>query len=162
MLSNYTSEVQNAVQNVTDAVVDIFVDYFGDVVDAAFEDLTTFSKPDISDYEFPTLDVDFDIDLVPLPEVSVRFEFEEGLELYMQLNTRLEAGATYTLNLFASKTPIGIGLTSDLSAGVTVAIDLILDIRTAIDISSGFHLKIDEGVGITLNMFSREVADIDL
>ncbi|KAK5653234.1 hypothetical protein OQA88_9133 [Cercophora sp. LCS_1] len=161
VFSNYTSEVKGAVRNVTKEVFDIVGDYLEDTLRAAAEDLINFDKPDIRDYQLPTIDVDFDVDLAPLPDVSVRFEFDDGFELFMQLNTKLEVGATYTINLFTSKSPIGVGLGSDVSAGITVAIDLVLDIRDAIDLSSGFHLKLDKGVGMTLNMFSRNVADIN-
>ncbi|KAK3339867.1 hypothetical protein B0T25DRAFT_523544 [Lasiosphaeria hispida] len=156
-ISNYTTEVMRDVLNVTevvfDAVGDTILNVLGDVFTlAVFED--------DYDVEFPTVDVDFDLDLKPLPGVSVKFQFEDGFELYMLLNTKLGAGATYTLNLYASKSPLGFAIGSDITAGVAVVIDLILDVSTAIDMSSGFHLRLDKGVGFELNMFSQNVSNV--
>ncbi|KAK0715929.1 hypothetical protein B0H67DRAFT_489159, partial [Lasiosphaeris hirsuta] len=156
-ISNYTTSVMSEVLNVTevvfDAVGDTVLNFLADVVTLeAFEDG--------HDIEFPTLDVDFDLDLKPLPGVSVKFQFEDGFELYMLLNTKLGAGATYTLNLYGSKSPLGVAIGSDITAGVAVVIDLILDVGTAIDMSSGFHLKLDKGVGFELNMFSQNVSNV--
>ncbi|KAK0641866.1 hypothetical protein B0T16DRAFT_334069 [Cercophora newfieldiana] len=149
-ISNFTAEVANEVKNVTEAIFDSVGNFFESLVD------------DEDGIEFPTLEnVDFDLDLQPLPGVSVKFEFEDDFELYMLLNTKLGAGATYTLNLYASKSPVGIAIGKDITAGVVVVIDLILDVNTAIEISSGFHLKLDKGVGFELNMFSPNVSKVD-
>lgn len=158
-ISNYTAAITKEVVNVTSAVFD----QVGDLVSNVLLDIVTLDVLD-DDYkiEFPTIDVDFDVDLPPLPGVSVKFQFEDDFELYMLLNTRLSAGATYTLNLFASKSALGIAIGNDITAGVVVVIDLILDVSAAIDISSGFHLKLDKGVGFELNMFDKNVSNVAL
>ena len=158
-ISNYTAEVKKEVMNVTEVVFDAVSDTVLGVLGDA---LTLEVFQDDYDVEFPTLDVDFDLDLKPLPDVSVKFQFDDGFELYMLLNTKLGAGATYTLNLYASKSPVVIAIGNDITAGIAVVIDLILDVSTAIDISSGFHLKLDKGVGFELNMFSQNVSNINL
>ncbi len=159
ILGNYTEDVIDTVQNITDVIID----EAGDVLKEFAADLFTGKvfDPD-TDYEFPTFDVDFDIDLPELPDVTVRFEFEDDFELYMELAVRLEGAATYTLNLFSSQSPIGIAVGSDITVGVACVIDLILDARAALEISSGFHLKLDKGVGFELNMFSPNVSDLAL
>jgi len=139
-ISNYTAEIKNEVNNITEAVFDVVGDTVGTVVDLIADVFTgDVFEPDY-DLEFPTLaNISFDLDLKPLPGVSVKFEFQDDFELYMLLNTKLGAGATYTLNLYASKSPVGIAIGSDITAGVVVVIDLILDVTTAVEISSGFH-----------------------
>ena len=162
-ISNYTAEIQNEVKNITEAVFDAVGNTVGTVVDV----LGDFFTGDVFDkdyeIEFPTLaNVSFDLDLKPLPGVSVKFEFQDDFELYMLLNTKLGAGATYTLNLYPSKSPVGIAIGSDIAAGVVVVIDLILDVSTAVEISSGFHMKLDKGVGFELDMFSPNLSNVAL
>ena len=159
IITNYTAAVKEEVRNVTESVVGQVSAAVGNTIGDVF---TGQAFEDDYDFEFPTIDVDFDVDLAPLPGVSVTFKFEEDFELYMLLNTKLAGGATYTLNLFASKTALGIAISNDITAGVAVVIDLILDVRTAIDISSGFHLKLDRGVGMKLDMFGQNVSDLAL
>jgi hypothetical protein len=80
----------------------------------------------------------------------------------MLLDTTLSAGATYTLNLYTSETPIGFAISNNLWLGVIFAIDLILDVNAEIDMSSGFHIKLDDGAALDINMFDTEVANIAL
>lgn len=44
--------------------------------------------------------------------------------------------------------------------GAVLTVDLILAVEGAIDISSGFHVKLDDGVAINLPLFGDEVADM--
>jgi len=161
IISNYTAEIAGTVKNVTDVVVDKLAGAIKQTVKNVVDDI--FDGPDDDNpFQFPTIDVDFDLDLAPLPGVTVQFQFDDDLEIYMRLNSKLAAGATYTLNLFSSVSPLGVAIGSDITAGVAVVIDLILDVRTAIDISSGFHLRLDKGVGMKLDMFSPNVSDLAL
>jgi len=57
---------------------------------------------------------------------------------------------------------MGIAVGSDITAGVACVIDLVLDVETVLDITSGFHLKLDKGVRMELRMFGLNVSWIDL
>lgn len=116
---------------------------------------------DLDDFEFPTFNYTFDLDVPSIPECNLRFQFD-GLELYMMIDTILGVGATYELNLYSSNTPLGISITKDLEIGIIFAIDLILAVEGQIDISSGFHIKLEDGLAIDIALFSDDVSDIVL
>ncbi|KAH8692049.1 hypothetical protein BGW36DRAFT_303514 [Talaromyces proteolyticus] len=116
---------------------------------------------DFQDISYPTIPLNFTLDIPPIPQCHLKFQFD-GLELYMLLDTTLSVGATYTLNLFTSKDPIGIAIGENLLLGVVFAIDLILDVNAEIDIRSGFHIKLDDGAALDINMFNTDVANIAL
>ena len=82
------------------------------------------------------------------------------MELYLEIGTVLSAGATYEITLFATQSPIGASIGQDLMLGAVLTVDLILAVEGAIDISSGFHVKLDDGVAINLPLFGDEVADM--
>ncbi|KAJ4309544.1 hypothetical protein N0V84_011448 [Fusarium piperis] len=105
------------------------------------------------------MDVDFNIDLPEIPEFRLQFQFD-GLEMYMLIDTVLSAGATYTLNLYTSTTPVGFAVSDNLEVGVIFTIDLILSVEGEINISSGFHLRLDDGVVFELGIFSDKIASI--
>ncbi|KAH8898744.1 hypothetical protein GQ53DRAFT_836804 [Thozetella sp. PMI_491] len=114
----------------------------------------------IGSYGFPTLNVDFNLPSLPsMPAVGLHFELD-GLELYMDLDLILSASATYSLPLFRSESEIGVGNQAGF-AGVVLAIDLLLDVHAEIDISSGFHLKMDDTVNIDLELFSKEISHLN-
>ncbi|PSN75564.1 hypothetical protein BS50DRAFT_43158 [Corynespora cassiicola Philippines] len=151
------TEVKGEIQNVTeeiekqlDGYLDTVTDNFSDGIDLS----------DFSNFELPTFNYSFDVDVPAIPECNLKFGFDE-LEMYVQLNTILSLGATYTLNLYSSNTPVGISVGKNLEFGVIFSVDLILSAEGEIDISSGFHLKLDDGVHINLPLFSNEIADIN-
>ena len=80
----------------------------------------------------------------------------------MQIDTTLSLGATYTLNLYSSTTPLGIRITEELQLGIIFGVDLILSVQGEIDISSGFHIKLNDGVALNIAMFGDQVSDIVL
>jgi hypothetical protein len=84
------------------------------------------------------------------------------MELYMEIDTTLSGGATYTLNLYTSETAIGFTVGEDLLIGVIFSVDLILSVESEIDISSGFHIQLNDGVAIDIPMFDRNVSSITL
>lgn len=116
---------------------------------------------DFDDFDFPPFDVDFDIDLPKLPECNLRLQFD-GLELYMEIDTILSGSATYTLNLYTSQTPIGFKVADGLSVGVVFSIDLIVSVEAEVDISSGFHILLNDGIAIDIHMFDHDVSSITL
>jgi hypothetical protein len=183
-LKNVTSGLKGQVKNVTKNVfndIEKFLDdkLPGDAIinailntaEKAFEGIETALENAFSDVEnlfhtgdlaLPTVDVNFNMHLArPASAVSLQFQLT-GLELYLQLDTILSAGATYTLPLYHSETPLGVSLGKDFTAGVIVAVDLILDVQAQIDIRSGFHLKLPDTFSVDIEMFSQNVSKINL
>lgn len=113
------------------------------------------------DVDFPPFDVDFDIDLPKLPGCNLTFQFD-GLELYMEIDTILSGSATYTLNLYTSQTPMGFSVGKDLLVGVVFSIDLIISVEAEVDISSGFHIQLNDGIAIDIHMFDHDISSITL
>lgn len=148
-------QVKDKVENFTDQVDDYFVNYTKNLPDK-FKDGVS-----LEDFEFPTFPFDFGLNITSIPECNLRFQFD-GMELYMLVDTILSLGATYELNLYSSNTPLGISITKDLEVGIIFAIDLILNVEGEIDISSGFHIKLDDGLAINIALFSDDVSDIIL
>ncbi|KAI2635901.1 hypothetical protein GGS26DRAFT_589568 [Hypomontagnella submonticulosa] len=152
-IQNFTSEVGDGILNTTQQVIDSIDGYFTGVFDK-FED-----GIDLSDFDIPPVNISFNADIPDIPECHLQFKFD-GLELYMLVDTILSAGATYNLNLYSSKTPIGISASKDLSIGVIFSIDLILSAQAQIDISSGIHIKLEDGVGLDMALFGQNVSSI--
>ncbi|TRX90705.1 hypothetical protein FHL15_008480 [Xylaria flabelliformis] len=147
-ITNFTQDVGEKIENVTETALTY--------VKNEFEDLIT----DTTDgFDFPPLNIDFNVDIPAIPECRLRFQFDD-LELYMSLDTVLSAGATYTLNLYSSNTVIGISSDSKTFVGVIVSIDLILGVDADIDISSGLHIKVDDGMALDLSLFSQKVSNV--
>ena len=118
---------------------------------------------DVESIPFPTIEFDFNTsgNITGIPEVSLEIQFNH-LELYAELEAALTAGATYTINLYTTNTPIGIKLRNGLLFGVALSFDLIFDVEAEIDMSSGFHLEVDDGFSVKLGLFQQEFADMVL
>jgi hypothetical protein len=113
---------------------------------------------DLADFDLPTFERDFNLSIPAIPESSIRFQFD-GMELYMEMETVISAGATYEINLFSSKSPYGFKI-KELQLGFVLTIDLILSVDGEVDISSGFHIKLDDGVSMAIPLFGDSVSDI--
>ena len=142
---------------------DNFTSYIGDYLDGYFSNI----KDEISDLDFslsdldlPPFDHDFNLSLPEIPQSTLKFQFDQ-VELYMELETIINAGVTYELNLFSSKSPYGIKV-KDLQLGFVLTLDLILSVDGQVDITSGFHIKLDDGVSMTLPLFGNAVSDVNL
>lgn len=116
---------------------------------------------DAEDFTFPTFPLAFDIDVPEIEEANLRFQFD-GMELYLEMDTILTGGAAYEINLYTSNSPIGISVGPSLTLGVTLQVDLILEVDGQIDISSGFHVKLDDGVAMDITMFGDTVSNMIL
>ncbi|KAI1103019.1 hypothetical protein F4804DRAFT_246485 [Jackrogersella minutella] len=152
-IQNFTGQFKDEIVNTTNEVIDSIENYFPTVIsnlEGGF---------DPNDFDFPPINVTFDVDFPDIPECHLKFEFD-GLELYMLIDTTLSAGATYNLNLYSSNTPIGISASNDLFLGVIFSVDLILSVQAEIDISSGIHIKLDDGVGLDMALFGSNVSSI--
>lgn len=153
-LNETISGLKESVTNVTSRVVDQLEDYAEDV-------MTDLSEQNFKIRAFPTLDFDLNLeDLPSIPESRVHFEFED-LELYLDLEIILTAGATYTLNLFTSETPAGFAIPG-LTAGAVFSVDLILIAAAEIDIQGGIHIKLDEGLVFDLELFNSNLSSMTL
>ena len=104
--------------------------------------------------------VDFNLNISGIPQCHLHLEFED-LEIYVELETII-SGSTFMVNLFTSDTPIGLGISDEVRLGVVLTVDLILNVDTAIDISSGFHLAIKDGAAIDINLFDEKISNITL
>jgi hypothetical protein len=155
LVQSTIDSVNATVRNFTDE----FKGYLVQAVESFEENFNITDGIDESDFEFPTFDLAFDIDVPPIPEANLRFQFD-GMELYLEIGTVLNAGATYEITLFATQSPAGIKIGPNLMLGAVLTVDLILAVEGAIDISSGFHVKLDDGVAIDLPLFGNEVADM--
>jgi len=155
LLNNTINSVSTAVQNFTDR----FEEKLGDAVEHVMDNLTLSDGIDRSDFEWPTFDLAFDLNVPTIDAANLHLQFD-GMELYLEIGTVLNAGATYEITLFATQTPVGMKIGPNLMLGAVLSIDLILAVEGAIDISSGFHVKLDDGVAIDLPLFGNEVADM--
>ncbi|KAI0814018.1 hypothetical protein GGR55DRAFT_701766 [Xylaria sp. FL0064] len=152
-ITNFTTDVGEEIRNVTDAAIA----YLDNEVPGLLANLT--DDLDFSDISFPPLNISFNVDVPDIPECRLRFQFDD-LELYMLLDTVLSAGTTYTLNLYSTNTPIGLSVNSEMFVGVIISIDLILAVDADIDISSGLHIKVDDGMALDLSLFSQNVSSV--
>jgi hypothetical protein len=185
ILHNFTEGIENVIKGVLSEIqdtidkhleflstifddiaddIDDFVDKVFDSVKNTFDEGLASIKDAFHDNEYalPTVDVDFNqMSASSIPDISLQFQLD-AFELYMELDTMLSAGATYTLPLYISETPIGVSLGDDVTAGIVATIDLILDIQAQIDISSGFHLKFDDILTLDIELFAEKVSNIHL
>jgi hypothetical protein len=114
---------------------------------------------DTDDFAFPTINATFNVDVPAIPQTDLQFTFD-GLEMYIELDTSLSVGATYTLNLFSSNSIVGISGGKALKVGLVFTIDLILAVEGAINISNGFHIKLDDGITINIPLFDDKVGNL--
>ncbi|KAH6964742.1 hypothetical protein EDB82DRAFT_510925 [Fusarium venenatum] len=152
-LNDLTDQVENEIYNLRAEVSNYTKEYIDEVTDNLDDGF------DMDDFDMPTMDFDLNVDLPEIPEFRLEFQFD-GLEVYMLVDTVLSAGATYTLNLYTSTTPAGFAVRHNLEVGVIFTIDLIVSVEGEIDISTGFHLKLDDGVKIELGIFSKEISNM--
>ena len=116
---------------------------------------------DSNDLAFPPFIQSLGLNISTIPEVNLHFLFD-GLELYMLADTILSSGVTYTLSLYRSESALGVEITKNLNLGIIFEIDLILEVDATIDISSGFHIKVENGLAIDIAMFCDDVSCITL
>lgn len=149
--------ISNNVQNLTESVGDYLVNYTSGVL-ANVQD-----GVDASDFALPTFPFAFDLNVPEMPETHLKIQFD-NLELYLELNTVISYGVTYEINLFSSTSPYGVRVGTVLQLGIVAAVDLILTIEStdSIDISTGFHIKLEDGIVFDLALFGDKVSDMAL
>jgi hypothetical protein len=140
-----------------DSIASTAIDYVENTLKEMVHDMDF----DPSDFPPPTMsNLTFELDVPGIPETILQLQFD-ALELYMQLDTTLDSGASYTINLFTPETPLALTVPG-LDIGVWFVLDLILETDTSVDMSSGFHIKLDDGVQINIAMFANNASGIVL
>lgn len=107
----------------------------------------------------PPPDIDFNLDL-KFPEYHVDVNLTD-VEIYMQIDTVLADGITYTFNIYQSKTLAGVALGNGLLLGAVFSVDLIFSVNAQVDIQSGFHIHFDN-VRTQIELFGKEASGLDL
>lgn len=118
----------------------------------AFDDLT----------EPPTIDADFALAAaVALPEYQFRLTLD-AFDLFIQTQTSVSGAATYTVNLYTSESEVGLRLGNGVELGIVLTVDLLMSLDAGLQIDSGFHLRLDDGLALNVDLFGNDVADIVL
>ncbi|KAH8160908.1 hypothetical protein CIB48_g7337 [Xylaria polymorpha] len=81
-----------------------------------------------------------------------------GVEAYAFLGVDASAGQTFSLNLFASDSPIGIGITG-LDVGVVFFVDLVFSLSEAIDLTAGFQVSVPDDAYLEADIFKGDIDD---
>lgn len=149
---NLTGQFGDAIENITDAVTEFGKDVWAEVTDFV----------QTGDFDMPPLEVDLqDLAIPQIPDVRLKFGFDE-LDLLMDIDVTLAAGAEYKLNLYTSQGPFGFRIAEDLLVGVVFSVDLILSADAEVTLGTGFHLQLDDGFEVELAMFAEEVANLQM
>jgi hypothetical protein len=154
-LHSVISSVGSFVENFTKAAVDDIAN----ITKTEVGDFLTTGHIDVDELRMPTLNYSFNVDVQGIPECHLHFGFDE-LELYMLLETTLTTGGSYQLSLYKSESEIGVAVGDELELGVFFTIDLLIDVEDELDMSNGFHIKLDNGAAININMFDTNVSSI--
>ncbi|KAL2163817.1 hypothetical protein VTH06DRAFT_5876 [Thermothelomyces fergusii] len=156
---NVTGQIVDETRNLTESLVDSL----DELIDwSEIKDLFTpddFEIDEFINFDRFDVDTDFDIDLPPLPEVSLLFQIDH-LDLYVSLDTTISGQATFTIPLYKSQSPVGITIVPGLEAGIFATMDLILSAEAEIIIRSGFHLQLPDPVGFHIALFSKDVSRV--
>ncbi|KAI1353169.1 hypothetical protein F5Y01DRAFT_323609 [Xylaria sp. FL0043] len=81
-----------------------------------------------------------------------------GVQAYASLGLRASAGQTFSLNLFASNSPVGIGI-SGLDVGVVFFVDLVFSVSEAIDLAAGFQVSVPDDAYLEADIFEGDIDD---
>lgn len=152
-IDSITQDVKDTIVNITDAAEQAIKD----TADNATNIARRLIDGDLEDITWPTLPIDFNMDIQGVPQSHLTFQFD-NLELYAELETSI-ANTSYTLNLYRQQTPLGIGLRNQ-NLGVLFSLDLLLSTVAEVDMISGFHIKFDDSVIINMDFFNANFSDI--
>lgn len=87
----------------------------------------------------------------------VRLEFR-GVEAYVDMEVAMSAGATYAVELFASNSPVGLGLPG-LSLGLVFYVDLVFSLSAMLDLTGGFYVRVPDDAFLEVDVFDGDVTD---
>lgn len=175
--NDFSTALQTTVDRVTEKVNDTVIETL-DALEAYFRDSYNWddylklvynnykqdNDLDITDLLPPNVNVSsFDDDLAAaIPDTTITFRFDD-LDLYLELETILNASATYTLKLIPpGANPLGLDLPNNIKFGVVFSADLIVSIDSELDMTGGLHVKVDDHVAMQLELFGDKVSDMTL
>lgn len=92
------------------------------------------------------------------PTLNASFAFKD-LDIYMVIKTKIPRNNSITINLYTSEWEGGIEVAGQ-ELGLVLSIDLILSNKDAIDISSGFHIKMNDEFTVDASLFSMEASHV--
>lgn len=124
----------------------------------SFDAISHLDLESLQGFHLPAPQIDFNIP-VNAPDTKLQINFQD-LDVYAELGVVLSSSLTYKLNLYTSKSLLGAKVGSVL-VGVVVNLDLILSTETEVDLSTGFHIKLDRAL-IDITLFADEASHIDL
>ncbi|EFX02633.1 hypothetical protein CMQ_2562 [Grosmannia clavigera kw1407] len=157
---NATEAILSVAQSVRDDVVNLTLQIENDVKATLVNDTAHVANLQFDEVQMPMIDVDLNLDVEGIPECQLAFSFDH-LELFVQTQTRVGGAATYSLNLYTSETEVGIRVSDELEIGVVLTVDLIMSIDGAVEVDSGFHVKLDDGLVLTLDFFGKNVSKME-
>lgn len=88
---------------------------------------------------------------------TVRLDFT-GVEAYVDMEVAMSAGASYSINLFTSNSPIGLGFPG-LSVGVVFYLDLVFSLTDQLDLEGGFYVQLPDNAYLEASVFGGEITD---
>ncbi|KAI0127617.1 hypothetical protein BJ170DRAFT_380871 [Xylariales sp. AK1849] len=88
---------------------------------------------------------------------TVRLEFNQ-VEAYAFLGVETSSSGTFSINLFASQSPIGLGFPG-LSVGVVFYVDLVFSLTEEIDLTGGFYVKLADDAYLEADIFGGDITD---
>ncbi|KAI0166576.1 hypothetical protein GGR57DRAFT_447181 [Xylariaceae sp. FL1272] len=88
---------------------------------------------------------------------ALRLEFSD-VEAYAFLGVEVNAAQTFSLTLFSSDSPIGIGI-SGLDVGVVFFVDLVFHLSEEIDLTAGFEVQVPNYSYLEADIFGGDVGD---
>jgi hypothetical protein len=88
---------------------------------------------------------------------TVRLEFTD-VEAYAFLGVETSTSQTFSINLFTSNSPIGIGFPG-LSVGVVFFVELVFSLTEEIDLTGGFSVKLANDAYLEADIFGGDVTD---
>lgn len=114
----------------------------------------------IRNLHFEPLNINLNIAVPELPSCQLELNFKDT-EIYVELGLKLSAGLSYGINIYSSK-QLGVQVSEKLFVGVVFSMDLLLNVDTAMEIVSGFHIRLDKDVLMKIGLFAKQASHLTL
>lgn len=100
----------------------------------------------------------------PVDTVVNAFDIEVKIEFldvggHFEFDLVASDTVTYTYSIFTSETPAGIAISSDVSIGLVLFVDLVFSLTAEIDLEAGFEFAFPEGAYITVDPLEGKIID---
>ncbi|KAI0201494.1 hypothetical protein F4808DRAFT_425331 [Astrocystis sublimbata] len=89
------------------------------------------------------------------PKLKLSFS---GVEAYASVGVEVGEKRTFSVPLFESETPFGIGI-DGLDVGVRFFVDLVFDVDAALEVAAGFQVSVPDGAFVEADFFKGDVDD---